>query len=118
MHTRGLTSFQLILIVLRLIAFCTCWFAGCDFWFLPTLFDEDVSLTQTKWHTHAHKTHQLTHDRQAGFIDSFIPLYSFEKRQDDMLMIGARIFAAFLAVGRCGCLPRFHSWVSLFRVLL
>eukprot|EP01054_Gregarina_sp_Poly1_P006509 Gregarina_sp_Poly_1__6508@NODE_348_length_9346_cov_198_894493_g291_i0_p3_GENE_NODE_348_length_9346_cov_198_894493_g291_i0NODE_348_length_9346_cov_198_894493_g291_i0_p3_ORF_typecomplete_len407_score59_27Sec62/PF03839_16/3e41SURF4/PF02077_15/0_018MMPL/PF03176_15/0_044DUF1700/PF08006_11/0_63_NODE_348_length_9346_cov_198_894493_g291_i075598779 len=71
-----LVTIMIILSIIRLVLFAVCWFAGCDFWFLPNLFNEDV-----------------------GVIDSFIPAYTFEKRKDDWLMVGARIFLAILCVG-------------------
>eukprot|EP01053_Blabericola_migrator_P011127 Blabericola_migrator_1__11126@NODE_650_length_7055_cov_154_878363_g476_i0_p3_GENE_NODE_650_length_7055_cov_154_878363_g476_i0NODE_650_length_7055_cov_154_878363_g476_i0_p3_ORF_typecomplete_len427_score86_86Sec62/PF03839_16/3_6e42_NODE_650_length_7055_cov_154_878363_g476_i043755655 len=71
-----LLTIMIILSIIRLILFGACWFGGCDFWFLPNLFNEDV-----------------------GVIDSFIPLYTFEKRKDDWLMVGARVFLAILCVG-------------------
>ena len=46
------------------------WILGFDFWFLPNLFDESL-----------------------GFVDSFKPVYSFEKSKDGRLMY--RIFFGF-----------------------
>lgn len=48
-------------------------------------------------------------DEDAGVIDSFIPTYSFEKRKDDVLMIGARLFGALLTVGCFYKLSEIHS---------
>lgn len=79
-------TFILIIIVVRLLLFLGVWFAGSDFWLFPTLFDED-----------------------AGFIESFIPFYSYEKRNDDWLMVGARVFAVFLTAGSFYKLSETHS---------
>lgn len=82
-----LVTIMIILSIIRLILFGVCWFAGCDFWFLPNLFNEDL-----------------------GVIDSFIPAYTFEKRNDDWLMVGARVFLALLCVGCFYKLSETHTF--------
>eukprot|EP01055_Gregarina_sp_Pseudo9_P002763 Gregarina_sp_Pseudo_9__2762@NODE_2_length_7458_cov_33_430786_g1_i0_p3_GENE_NODE_2_length_7458_cov_33_430786_g1_i0NODE_2_length_7458_cov_33_430786_g1_i0_p3_ORF_typecomplete_len407_score60_07Sec62/PF03839_16/5_7e41DUF1700/PF08006_11/0_041SURF4/PF02077_15/0_068zfTim10_DDP/PF02953_15/1_9e03zfTim10_DDP/PF02953_15/4_3_NODE_2_length_7458_cov_33_430786_g1_i021283348 len=88
-----LVTIMIILSIIRLVLFAACWFAGCDFWFLPNLFNEDV-----------------------GVIDSFIPAYTFEKRKDDWLMVGARIFLAILCVGCFYKLSETHTFSDVGNV--
>eukprot|EP01057_Protomagalhaensia_wolfi_P004641 Protomagalhaensia_wolfi_Nauph_80__4640@NODE_47_length_4232_cov_143_859289_g38_i0_p2_GENE_NODE_47_length_4232_cov_143_859289_g38_i0NODE_47_length_4232_cov_143_859289_g38_i0_p2_ORF_typecomplete_len492_score113_60Sec62/PF03839_16/3_4e37SURF4/PF02077_15/0_096DUF2254/PF10011_9/43DUF2254/PF10011_9/1_1e02_NODE_47_length_4232_cov_143_859289_g38_i08612336 len=88
-----LATLLLILSIIRLVLFGLCWFGGCDFWFLPNLFNEDV-----------------------GVIDSFIPAYTFEKRKDDWLMVAARIFLAVLCVGCFYKLSETHTLTDVGNV--
>ena len=60
------------LVTFRGFLFLGVWILGYDFWFLPNLFDE-----------------------QLGFIDSFKPLYSFEKTKEGQLYYRIRIVVAF-----------------------
>lgn len=60
------------LVTLRGLLFLFVWIIGYDFWFLPNLFDE-----------------------QLGFIDSFKPLYSFDKTKEGQLMYRVSIAVAF-----------------------
>ena len=60
------------LVTFRGLLFLGVWILGYDFWFLPNLFDE-----------------------QLGFIDSFKPLYSFEKTKEGQLYYRIGIAVAF-----------------------
>lgn len=62
------------LVTLRGVLFLFVWILGYDFWFLPNLFDE-----------------------QLGFVDSFKPLYSFEKTKEGQLMYRVGIAVAFFS---------------------
>jgi translocation protein SEC62 len=55
------------ILILRMIIFTAFWIVGFDFWIFPNLNDE-----------------------YCGFLDSFKPLYSWEKRKDDPLMLFVR----------------------------
>jgi len=54
-------------LILRLIAFTLFWIVGVDFWIFPNINDE-----------------------YCGLLDSFQPLYSFERRKDDAFMLLVR----------------------------
>eukprot|EP00557_Chaetoceros_sp_GSL56_P008592 CAMPEP_0176492988 /NCGR_PEP_ID=MMETSP0200_2-20121128/9312_1 /TAXON_ID=947934 /ORGANISM="Chaetoceros sp., Strain GSL56" /LENGTH=322 /DNA_ID=CAMNT_0017890627 /DNA_START=39 /DNA_END=1007 /DNA_ORIENTATION=+ len=62
------------LVTFRGLLFLFVWILGYDFWFLPNLFDE-----------------------QLGFVDSFKPLYSFEKTKEGQLMYRIGIAVAFFS---------------------
>jgi translocation protein SEC62 len=62
------------LVTVRGLLFLFVWILGYDFWFLPNLFDE-----------------------QLGFVDSFKPLYSFEKTKEGQLMYRVGIAVAFFS---------------------
>lgn len=62
------------LIVTRASLFLFVWILGFDFWFLPNLFDE-----------------------QLGFVDSFKPLYSFERTKSGQLYYRIGIAVAFFS---------------------
>jgi translocation protein SEC62 len=55
------------LLILRMVIYTMFWIVGFDFWIFPNLNDE-----------------------YCGFLDSFRPLYSWEKRKDDALMLLVR----------------------------
>mmetsp|Transcript_3558 Transcript_3558/g.8368 ORF Transcript_3558/g.8368 Transcript_3558/m.8368 type:complete len:356 (+) Transcript_3558:123-1190(+) len=55
------------LLILRMIIYTAFWIVGFDFWIFPNLNDE-----------------------YCGFLDSFQPFYSWEKRKDDLLMLFVR----------------------------
>jgi translocation protein SEC62 len=54
-------------LILRMVIYTMFWVVGFDFWIFPNLNDE-----------------------YCGFLDSFKPLYSWEKRKDDALMLLVR----------------------------
>eukprot|EP00558_Chaetoceros_sp_UNC1202_P011411 CAMPEP_0197235054 /NCGR_PEP_ID=MMETSP1429-20130617/2588_1 /TAXON_ID=49237 /ORGANISM="Chaetoceros sp., Strain UNC1202" /LENGTH=320 /DNA_ID=CAMNT_0042693565 /DNA_START=74 /DNA_END=1036 /DNA_ORIENTATION=- len=60
------------LVTLRGVLFLSVWILGFDFWFLPNLFDE-----------------------QLGFVDSFKPVYSFQKTKEGQLMYRIAIAVGF-----------------------
>lgn len=69
-------SFYLLVIMVGFIIFrLTVWFVlfliGIDFWVFPNFFNDDIE-----------------------FLQSFVPLYSFEKRDDDFMMVILRILSA------------------------
>merc|ERR1712176_873578 len=55
------------LLIIRMVLFACFWIVGFDFWIFPNLNDE-----------------------YCGFLDSFQPLYSWDKRKDDALMLFVR----------------------------
>merc|ERR1712232_676283 len=55
------------LLIVRIVIFVFFWIVGFDFWIFPNINDE-----------------------YCGFLDSFKPLYSWDKRKDDMLMLFVR----------------------------
>merc|ERR1712176_770596 len=55
------------LLIIRMVLFACFWIVGFDFWIFPNLNDE-----------------------YCGFLDSFKPMYSWEKRKDDALMLLVR----------------------------
>jgi len=55
------------LLILRMLIFAMFWVVGFDFWIFPNINDE-----------------------YCGFLDSFKPVYSWEKRKDDALMLLVR----------------------------
>merc|ERR1719343_689462 len=55
------------LLILRMVIYTMFWIVGFDFWVFPNLNDE-----------------------YCGFLDSFQPFYSWEKRKDDALMLVVR----------------------------
>lgn len=54
-------------LILRAVVYTAFWVVGFDFWIFPNLNDE-----------------------YCGFLDSFKPAYSWEKRQDDLIMLMVR----------------------------
>jgi translocation protein SEC62 len=66
--------FIFFLITVRGFAFLMIWILGYDFWFLPNLFDESL-----------------------GFVDSFKPVYSFDKTKEGQLMYRIGIAVAFFS---------------------
>mmetsp|Transcript_148051 Transcript_148051/g.258236 ORF Transcript_148051/g.258236 Transcript_148051/m.258236 type:complete len:361 (-) Transcript_148051:40-1122(-) len=54
-------------LILRMVIYVMFWIVGFDFWIFPNLNDE-----------------------YCGFLDSFQPVYSWEKRKDDVLMLFVR----------------------------
>lgn len=62
------------LVTFRGLIFLFVWILGYDFWFLPNLFDE-----------------------QLGFVDSFKPLFSFEKTKEGQLMYRIGIAVSFFS---------------------
>lgn len=69
-----LLSFMLGFLLLRFLAFLFVWVTGYEFWFLPNLFDESLS-----------------------FVDSFKPLYSWEKSPPGQGLYRAGVVVAFVA---------------------
>jgi translocation protein SEC62 len=69
-----LLIFIFFLITVRAMAFLMVWILGYDFWFLPNLFDETLS-----------------------FVDSFKPVYSFQKTKDGQLPYRIGVFVAFFS---------------------
>uniref|UniRef100_A0A0G4GS06 Translocation protein SEC62 n=1 Tax=Chromera velia CCMP2878 TaxID=1169474 RepID=A0A0G4GS06_9ALVE len=81
-----LLSALLGLTVIRLVVFVLVWFCGVDFWIFPNMFDDNL-----------------------GVIDSFKPLYSWVKRDDDWKMMAARVFCAIMLTGAIYQLSLTHS---------
>ncbi|CAJ1417789.1 unnamed protein product [Effrenium voratum] len=61
-------------LILRMLIFTMFWIVGFDFWIFPNLNDE-----------------------YCGFLDSFQPIYSWEKRKDDALMLLVRFASLGIA---------------------
>jgi len=70
----------------RMSGYATFWIVGCDFWILPNLNDE-----------------------YCGILDSFKPLYSFERRKDTFTMIGVRAVTLIVLVVAAQEISRTHS---------
>lgn len=70
----SLLIFIFFLITLRAVAFLFVWILGYDFWFLPNLFDETLS-----------------------FTDSFKPVYMFEKSKPGQFLYRIGVAAAFVS---------------------
>lgn len=62
------------LVTIRALLFLFIWMVGYEFWFLPNLFDESL-----------------------GFIESFIPLYSFEPTKPGQLPFRIGVAVAFFS---------------------
>lgn len=60
-------SLYFFIIIIRMVVYTIFWVIGFDFWILPNLNDE-----------------------YCGFLDSFKPAYSWDKRKDDSLMLLVR----------------------------
>jgi len=60
-------AFYFGVLIIRMIVYAMFWIVGFDFWIYPNLNDE-----------------------YCGFLDSFRPMYSWEKRKDDPLMLLVR----------------------------
>lgn len=69
-----LLIFIFALITIRALAFLFIWILGYEFWFLPNLFDESLS-----------------------FVDSFKPVYSFEKCKSGQLPYRIGVAIAFFS---------------------
>jgi translocation protein SEC62 len=69
----SLLIFIFFLVTLRALAFLSVWILGYDFWLLPNLFDESLS-----------------------FVDSFKPVYMFEKSKPGQLPYRIGVAAAFV----------------------
>lgn len=74
------------LLILRMIIFTMFWIVGFDFWIFPNLNDE-----------------------YCGFLDSFQPLYSWEKRKDDALMLLVRFGSLAIAAVAIQQIAETHS---------
>lgn len=85
-------TFILGSVVIRLALFTFFWFFGVDFWFFPNLFDEEL-----------------------GVIDSFKPLFTWDKREDDWGMFAARIFLGILMIATGYQLSQTHSLLDVHR---
>jgi len=69
-------TFYFGVLILRMVIFTVFWIIGFDFWIFPNLNDE-----------------------YCGFLDSFQPIYTWEKRKDDSLMLLVRFVSlAIVAV--------------------
>jgi len=66
--------FFFFLVVIRALLFLFVWILGYDFWFLPFIFDET-----------------------RGVVDSFIPVYSFEKSKPGQLHYRIGVAVAFFS---------------------
>lgn len=61
-------SFVFVLLIARMVVFFAFWILGFEFWILPNLLDDDL-----------------------GVLESFVPGYSFEKRQDGPMTLLVRL---------------------------
>lgn len=74
------------LLILRMVIYTMFWIVGFDFWIFPNLNDE-----------------------YCGFLDSFQPLYSWEKRKDDALMLLVRFVSLAIAAVAIQQIAETHS---------
>lgn len=74
------------LLLLRLVVFALFWIVGFDFWIFPNINDE-----------------------YCGFLDSFQPIYSWEKRKDDAIMLFVRFGSLAIAAVAIQQIAETHS---------
>jgi len=74
------------LLILRMVVYTMFWIIGFDFWIFPNINDE-----------------------YCGFLDSFQPLYSWEKRKDDALMLLVRFGSMAIAAVAIQQIAETHS---------
>mmetsp|Transcript_141766 Transcript_141766/g.395256 ORF Transcript_141766/g.395256 Transcript_141766/m.395256 type:complete len:370 (+) Transcript_141766:74-1183(+) len=74
------------LLILRMVIYTIFWIIGFDFWIFPNINDE-----------------------YCGFLDSFQPLYSWEKRSDDALMLLVRFGSLAIAAVAIKQIAETHS---------
>ena len=93
-------------LILRMVIFTMFWVIGFDFWIFPNLNDEPLAEEEYKPFSHLLcfrllMTSMIINDhfamRYCGFLDSFQPLYSWEKRKDDALMLLVRFVSLGIA---------------------
>jgi len=65
-------------LLLRIVVYTLFWIVGFDFWIFPNINDE-----------------------YCGFLDSFKPLYSWDKRKDDILMLCVRFGSLAIVAAAC-----------------
>jgi len=74
------------LLILRMVIYTAFWIVGFDFWIFPNVNDE-----------------------YCGFLDSFKPIYSWEKRKDDALMLLVRFGSLAIAAVAIQQIAETHS---------
>jgi translocation protein SEC62 len=74
------------ILIIRLIVYVAFWIVGFDFWIFPNINDE-----------------------YCGFLDSFQPIYSWEKRKDDLLMIFVRLGSLIIVAAALHEIGQTHS---------
>lgn len=74
------------LLILRMVVYTMFWIVGFDFWIFPNINDE-----------------------YCGFLDSFQPIYSWEKRKDDALMLLVRFGSLAIAAVAIQQIAETHS---------
>jgi len=74
------------LLILRMVIYTAFWVVGFDFWIFPNINDE-----------------------YCGFLDSFQPVYSWEKRKDDALMLLVRFGSLAIAAVAIQQIAETHS---------
>lgn len=79
-------SFYFGVLILRMLIYTLFWVIGFDFWIFPNLNDE-----------------------YCGFLDSFQPFYSWEKRKDDALMLLVRFVSLAIAAVAIQQIAETHS---------
>eukprot|EP00914_Ancora_sagittata_P002856 GHVO01006012.1.p1 GENE.GHVO01006012.1~~GHVO01006012.1.p1 ORF type:complete len:400 (+),score=67.87 GHVO01006012.1:25-1200(+) len=84
------STFMIIMVFVRLIAFVFAWFIGYDFWIWPNLFADEL-----------------------GVIESFQPTYELVRRGDDFMMKGVRVFCCFLFMVTLWQLNKVHPISSV-----
>ena len=80
-------------LILRMLIFTMFWIVGFDFWIFPNLNDEpppEFLLRGAMLGRCEPQALVRFFSRYCGFLDSFQPLYSWEKRKDDALMLLVR----------------------------
>lgn len=78
-------------LILRMIVYTLFWIIGFDFWIFPNLNDE-----------------------YCGFLDSFQPLYSWDKRKDDALMLLVRFVSLAITAVAVQQIAETHSMADVF----
>lgn len=75
-----------IISIVRLVVFTSFWCCGYELWIMPNFWDDT-----------------------AGLIECFLPLYSFEKRKDGLMMLLVRFFSIIMLGTACWQISQTHS---------
>lgn len=78
------------ILIIRLVVYIAFWIVGFDFWIFPNINDE-----------------------YCGFLDSFQPIYSWEKRKDDLLMIVVRFGSLIIVAAALHEIGQTHSLADI-----
>jgi len=80
-------TFYFGILILRMVVYVIFWIVGVDFWILPNINDE-----------------------YCGFLDSFKPAYSWERRKDDIFMLVVRFGSLIIVAVAVEQISQTTSW--------